>query len=176
MVRSREGNELCEVCAQITLEHLGYFGARPTELCDACQNITLEKLGCFEARPTADDRSFETDTIGNFDDWTGYEYPHTLGDIEDDRSKRCGLCALIWDVICEDGQTLKRDSTSRVKLAYCDMPNFINSRNDDSLRACFRVHLSKPFDNRCGLASHTPLFLRVFTKPGMLDRKDIPQR
>jgi len=163
------GSELCDACQDITLENLGFFGARPTELCDACQKITLENLGCFEARPTVEDRSFATDGIGNFDDWTGYEYPHTLGDL-DELKERCGLCALVWHVIYGDGQAFKREKTSRIKLAYCDMPNFINYRNDDSSRACFRVRLSMQFNNHSALGSATPLFLHVFTKPGMLDR------
>ncbi|KAN0098329.1 Heterokaryon incompatibility protein (HET) domain containing protein [Hyaloscypha variabilis] len=158
--RSAKGSELCDACQKITLENPGCFGARPTELCDACQKITLENLGCFEARP----RSFATDGIGNFDDWTGYEYPHSLGDL-DELKERCGLCALVWHIIYGNGQAFKRDKTSRIKLAYCDMPNFINYRNDDSSRACFRVRLSKQFNNHSALGSATPLFLHVFTKP-----------
>jgi hypothetical protein len=136
------------------------------ELCDVCQKITLENLGCyFEGLPKV---SFASDGwLGRFDKYTGYEYPYTVGDL-DEASKRCELCALLWRTVYRDGDLdtrLRRDTTSRIKLAYHQLEYFGVSK-DYPPRACFRVHLDKPF--KAGLRGNlAPLYLRVYTKPGM---------
>jgi tetratricopeptide (TPR) repeat protein len=138
-----------------------------TELCDACQNITLENLGCFKDSSKVLLGSDGTDT---FDGSTGYEYPHTVGDL-DEASKRCGLCRLVRHIIYRGGDLetiLTRDKTSRIKLAYYQ-PKYLGVLKNYPSRACFRVYLSKPFIDGTRRGNYALLFLRVYTKPGMFN-------
>ena len=137
------------------------------EICDICQKITLENLGCcFEGLPSV---SHGSDGMGNFDKYTGYEYPYTVGYL-DEASKRCKLCALLWRTVYRDGDLktrMIRDKTSRIKLAYHQLLYYGISK-DYPPRACLRVHLERPF--KAGLRGNfKPLYLRVYTKPGMFD-------
>jgi len=135
-----------------------------SKLCEACQKITLENLGCYSKDF---DRGFSSDGRGDFDKYVGYEYPYTVGDLNEAR-KRCELCDLLWLVINRDGDhwtSFTREPTSRIKLAY-DRLQYRGSSDDQIPRSCLRVHLEKPF-KAIVAGDYSPLYLRVYAKPGI---------
>jgi hypothetical protein len=99
------------------------------DICDICPKITLENLSCyFKGLPKV---SFASDGLDYFDKYTGYEYPYTVGYL-DEASKRCELCALLWCTIYKDGDLetrMKRDKTSRIKVAYHQLQYFSVSKD-----------------------------------------------
>jgi hypothetical protein len=137
-----------------------------SKLCEICQKITPENLGCYS---TDSEVFFASDGRRDlYEKYAGFEYPYTVGRLVEAKSA-CKLCALLWRVVYRDGDLetrLTRDLTSRFKLSY-DRLHYFDGPRDQPLRAGFRIHLERPFRSLF-TGNLAPLYLRVYTKSGML--------
>lgn len=136
-------------------------GAANGGLCQACQKITLEGLGCSaemvskliwveEYRPDYD-----------LDEIHGYQYPHTVGDL-DDLYRQCTLCRLIRGAIYHDDDPLtvvSRDRTSRFKVSF-----FMQNGT-----GCLKIHLGSATKQEFNTQKNAaPILLRLFSDPGKI--------
>lgn len=136
-------------------------------LCTACRALTAANMD-FLLLPGVPGEMcvFKSEGNDDFENLPGYEYPYTLEQLEG-RRESCPLCRLIHTAIYRGGDLttlLSRDPKSRFRLAWCQLPLSSSRSKNYEMKACLRVHLSKPANARCK-GNYAPILLRAYTPP-----------